>query len=88
MPDKESVYYELVPFESQPEYLHKLDSLLTSVGVPVIPTLKIYNEYRAKTDTLLYYPDDTHWNPVATSVMAGKVAEWYQRNVQDTIAIN
>jgi len=86
MPDKESVYYELVPFDRQPDYLFKLDSMLTAAGINTIPTLKIYNEYREKNKTQLYYPDDTHWNPVATDLMAGKVVEWYQRNVQNTMS--
>ncbi len=70
MPDKESVYYELVPFKQQPNYLFKLDSLLNIVGVSTINTLKIYNNYRKSSSKLLYHLDDTHWNSNATDLIS------------------
>ncbi len=73
MPDKETVYYELVPFNKQPDYLLKLDSILNTSGVPTINTLKIYNDYRKTNDNLLYHLDDTHWNSNATTIIASEI---------------
>jgi hypothetical protein len=73
MPDKETVYYELVPFKEQPAYLHRLDSMLTAAGVRTIPTLDIYNEYRKTNSSLLYHLDDTHWNPNATTLISREI---------------
>jgi alginate O-acetyltransferase complex protein AlgJ len=70
MPDKETVYFELVPFKKQPTYLFQLDSLLISANVSTINTLKVYNEYRQTSDKLLYQLDDTHWNPTATEIIS------------------
>lgn len=70
MPDKETVYYELVPFNKQPDYLFKLDSILNLSDVSTINTLKIYNDYRKTSDNILYNLDDTHWNSNATDIIA------------------
>jgi len=80
MPDKETVYYEFVPFVSQPDYLFQLDSLLKIRGVSVINTLKIYNDYRKFNDSLLYHPDDTHWNANATELMADSIRSFILQN--------
>jgi hypothetical protein len=75
MPDKETVYYELVPFDEQPDYLNKLDSILNISGVLTINTLKIYNDYRKTNDNLLYHLDDTHWNSNATEIIALEIIQ-------------
>ena len=75
MPDKETVYYELVPFGKQPDYLRKLDSLLGKAGVTTINTLKIYNNYRRINKELLYHFDDSHWNSNATELISKHIAE-------------
>ena len=73
MPNKETVYYELVPFSKQPNYLFKLDSILTHSNVKTINTLKLYNEYLKHNNKLLYHLDDTHWNSNATDLIAEKI---------------
>ncbi len=78
MPDKETVYYELVPFEEQPNYLYKLDSILQISGVPTINTLKIYNNYRKTNNKLLYHLDDTHWNSNSTEIIASEIIKKYK----------
>jgi len=75
MPDKETVYYELVPFKKQPNYLLLLDSLLHIHNIATINTLRIYNDYRKKNRNLLYHTDDTHWNVNATKLMATEIAK-------------
>ena len=72
MPNKETVYYELVPFSAQPDLLFRLDSALTGSGVACINTLALYNRERA-SGHLLYHPDDTHWNSYATSLVAKEI---------------
>lgn len=75
MPNKETVYYDLVPFESQPNYLLQLDSMLHSQQVPCINTVQMYNEERKKNTILLYHPDDTHWNVNAVRLVAQEIAK-------------
>lgn len=80
MPDKESVYFELVPFENQPNYLFQLDSLLRLEGISTINTLQIYNDYRKTNKHLLYHLDDTHWNSNATELISNEIVKLVNRS--------
>jgi len=83
MPDKETVYYELVPFLEQPNYLFKLDSILKNEGISTINTLKIYNDYRKNNMNLLYHLDDTHWNSNATELISNEIVRMVNKKNQD-----
>lgn len=80
MPDKESVYYELVPFKKQPDYLFKMDSLLQHYNIESINPLELYNDYRRVSSDLLYHYDDTHWNSNATEIISNVVLEKLKKN--------
>ncbi len=73
MPNKETVYFDFVPLDTQPDYLFKLDSLLNKNGVATINVLSIYNAERQKKNILLYHYDDTHWNSTATELIANEI---------------
>ncbi|MGM0407677.1 MAG: alginate O-acetyltransferase AlgX-related protein [Bacteroidota bacterium] len=75
MPNKETVYYDYVPFPRQPDYLLKLDSLLKEKDIQSINTLKLYNDYRQTHSSLLYHLDDTHWTPRAIRLVAKELAK-------------
>ncbi|TBX68367.1 hypothetical protein EZL74_08635 [Flavobacterium silvisoli] len=70
MPNKETVYFEKVPFVKQPEYLLTLDSVLKARNVAALNTIQLYNEYRQTQSRYLYHLDDTHWNSNATGLVA------------------
>lgn len=78
MPNKETVYYDFVPFEKQPDYLLELDTFLVQNNVQTINTLKLYNDYRKANDKLLYHLDDTHWNSTAIRIVAKEIARKIQ----------
>lgn len=73
MPNKETVYYDLVPFEEQPNYLFKLDSAMQVNGIKTINPLKIYNEERNNSTELLYRLDDTHWTRKAVDCITKEI---------------
>ena len=73
MPEKETVYYNFVPFDKQPDYLFRLNSLLKIKNVRTINTLKIYNNYTRCNKDLLFRPDDCHWNSNATELMSEEI---------------
>jgi hypothetical protein len=75
MPNKETVYYELVPFKKQPDYLFQLDSLLRTANVETINALKIYNNFRDTSQAILYHRDDTHWNGNATDLISKEIVK-------------
>jgi alginate O-acetyltransferase complex protein AlgJ len=74
-PDKESVYYEYVPFSKQPSTLFQLDSILSANGINTINSLGVFNRY--KRNALLYSYDDTHWNAAGVSVIATEIMKKY-----------
>ena len=74
MPNKETVYFDLVPFDKQPQFLFQLDSILHQSGVETINTLSIYNGLRSSVP-VLYKPDDTHWNAKATTIIAEEIVK-------------
>ncbi|OJU47069.1 MAG: hypothetical protein BGN96_06180 [Bacteroidales bacterium 45-6] len=79
IPDKETVYHELVPIVRQSDYLLQLDSLLSVRGIPSINCLKVYNDYRKTDSSLLYHLDDTHWNSRAVTIIAKEIVKQMRR---------
>lgn len=75
MPDKETVYYDLVPLPKQSDYLVRLDSSLRASDIATVNTLKLYNDYRKQHSDKLYQSDDSHWNPIATELVSEKLYE-------------
>ena len=80
MPNKETVYYDLVPFKQQHQDLLRLDSILHKSNILTINTLKIYNDYRKKSSKLLYNLDDTHWNSTATDLISKEIEKTIKKN--------
>ncbi len=75
MPDKESVYYDLVPKSSQSKYLLNLSVLLDKNNIENINTLDIYNKFRLNSNKYIYHLDDTHWNNVGVDIIADTVSK-------------
>jgi len=73
MPNKETFYYERVPFENQPNYINQLSEMLIKKGVNVVNTLEIFNLERKQSEQLLYQLDDTHWNSNGVKVIASEL---------------
>lgn len=73
MPNKETVYYDLVPFDEQPNYLFKLDSAMQVNGIKTINPLKTYNEERKTSSDLIYKLDDTHWTCKAVDCISKEI---------------
>jgi len=76
IPSKETIYFDLVPLTTQPNYLSKLDSLLNLNGVHTINTIDIYNKERCANNSLLYLEDDTHWNAKATELISTEIIKY------------
>lgn len=73
IPNKETAYFEKVPFPQQPSYLNDLHTALQDSQVTSIPTLRIYNQYLSSSpqrDEILYHTDDSHWGPMGVELVA------------------
>lgn len=75
MPNKATVYYDLVPYKEQPKYVFKLDSMLNAENVRTVNAVDIYNEYRKSNNKLLYHLDDTHWNSNGVHIVTQEIAK-------------
>jgi hypothetical protein len=75
-PDKESVYFEFVPFSKQPSTLLKLDSMLVANNVNTVNTLTLFTTNKGKN--LLYSYDDAHWNAAGVRVVAAEIMRKYR----------
>ena len=73
MPNKETVYFEEVPFAEQPRYLYELAKELDHAGIENINTLEIYYHFRANSDKRIYHFDDTHWNWNAVDIISDTI---------------
>ena len=78
MPNKESVYWELVPYKKQPNLLFRIDSALRKQNIAVINTLALYNEERRKGNWL-YHFDDTHWNENGVTAVAKEIVKFIEK---------
>ncbi len=67
IPNKETVYYQLVPFPEQPTFITELNEALEQRGVVSVNALNALNAER--DDRLLYHLDDTHWNSSGIAVV-------------------
>jgi len=76
IPDKQTVYYDLVPLAHQPDYLVKLDTLLKQNGIPAINVLNLYIKERAINNPVLYQYDDNHWNVKAVEIVTDEIIKY------------
>lgn len=72
MPNKESLYWEMVPYTSQPNLLYRLDSALKKNNILTLNALDVLTKAKSDT-TLLYHYDDSHWNANGVKVIAENV---------------
>ncbi|MFA6146782.1 MAG: hypothetical protein WC899_01050 [bacterium] len=85
VPDKESVYYELLPEETKNNfrnryYLTKLHNELTLLGVRSIDVYSIFRS-RFLAGERLYYSDDTHWNNAGIELASELISEEINHNM-------
>lgn len=73
IPNKETIYYNNVPLNEQPNYIVKLNSILNKKGVTTLNTLKVLND--EIDNLLLYHLDDTHWNSNGVNIVVNELAK-------------
>ena len=73
LPNKETVYYDKVPLDNQPDYIYKLNSILKINGVIAVNTLELFNNNKTKGSNYFYHLDDTHWNSKGVNLVADEL---------------
>lgn len=79
IPNKETVYYDLIPLAAQPNFLEKLDAILVQKGVPTLNTFQLFNQKYRVCGQILYSNDDSHWNENAVTLVAGELVNYMKR---------
>ncbi|RAP32254.1 hypothetical protein DID76_00725 [Candidatus Marinamargulisbacteria bacterium SCGC AG-414-C22] len=72
IPNKETVYFNLIPLNKQPDYLIDLFDFLQKYDILTVNTLEVFNQKKA--NNLIYHYDDTHWNKLGVDLVATELA--------------
>lgn len=76
IPNKETVYYEEVPFENQPKYINMVCNELDKLKITNINSVSEFNRFRNNhKNTLIYHLDDSHWNSKGINIIAKKIIQ-------------
>lgn len=73
MPNKETVYFDKIPVNTQPDYLFKVGKILNQNNISYYPTIEFYNNFRKKDNRMLYQYDDSHWNALACELISKEI---------------
>ena len=86
IPDKVHIYNDLLPSNLQSNLsenpLLELVETLRKEDIHVVDIISPFTEYAATHSDLLYWPDDTHWNPIGISTAMQTVAMYLMKNVE------
>ena len=75
IPNKENIYYQLLPSQKKPTFLPRLMARLDERGVAYVDTQHPFDSLYQQNQVSLYPADDAHWNDVAVKVAAQLVAK-------------
>ncbi|WP_266204806.1 alginate O-acetyltransferase AlgX-related protein [Pontibacter kalidii] len=70
IPNKENIYYKLLPNQKEATFLPRLLSRLSERGVEFVDIQPAFRELYQQQQVQLYPVDDAHWNEVAVKVAA------------------
>ncbi len=76
-PNAETIYYEKVPFRTQPTFLKRFIDKLIQNKVNVVNTLDLFNKNKNKD---LYYFDDSHGHPNSIEIINRELIEILKKN--------
>lgn len=74
IPDKENIYYELLPSQKKPEFLPKLVEALEQKNIEVVNIQPAF-ENAYERGELVFFKDDAHWNNTGVKIAADMLAD-------------
>jgi hypothetical protein len=75
VPNKENIYYTMMPNQTKPVFLKKLIAGLKQAGVEVIDTQSSFDAEFKRRGPTMYHSDDTHWNGVGVDLAAREIVK-------------
>lgn len=79
-PNKENIYYSMLPSQTKPVFLQKLIAGLRQAGVEVVDTQTLFDTKFNKHGPVMYHSDDTHWNGLGVNLAAEAIAELLKKD--------
>jgi alginate O-acetyltransferase complex protein AlgJ len=74
VPEKETVYFDRVPGGMKSVYASTLVARVRSARVATVDLVRVFADWRAAHQELLYNLDDTHWNATGVGLAADAIA--------------
>jgi alginate O-acetyltransferase complex protein AlgJ len=81
IPNKENIYYQLLPSKKKPDFLPRLMAELHKRQIIAVDLQTNFEQLYKNKNISLYPADDAHWNHVAVEVAAGLVKERLQSEI-------
>jgi alginate O-acetyltransferase complex protein AlgJ len=75
IPNKENIYYDLLPLKRKPVFLEQLIAVLKDSCIETIDTQRVFEEARSTQGAPLFHTDDTHWNVNGVRIVARLIAQ-------------
>lgn len=73
IPNKENIYYKMMPNQKKPTFLRKFIDQLVQRGVDVVDTQTLFETAYETNGIQLYQSDDTHWNAAGIQLTADEL---------------
>ncbi|MER2997775.1 alginate O-acetyltransferase AlgX-related protein [Pontibacter populi] len=87
IPNKENIYYQMLPSKKKPDFLPRLMTELRKRNINVVDTQTDFEKLYQQENIALYPTDDAHWNHTAVEVAANLVVQQIKQhdpNKKDT----
>jgi alginate O-acetyltransferase complex protein AlgJ len=79
IPNKENIYHDYLPTPRRPVFLEQLIKELRNRNIETVDTQKAFEEEYRKHSALLFFLDDTHWNPRGVRLAADLTARLIEK---------
>ena len=79
IPNKENIYHDYLPNPRRPVFLEQLIKELRKRNIETVDTQKAFEEEYRKHAALLFFLDDTHWNPRGVRLAAELTARLIEK---------
>jgi hypothetical protein len=80
IPNKENIYYEMLPSKKKPLFLGDLISEVRARGIDIVDLQEYFRNAYEKNGQALYHADDTHWNASGVNIAADAIADYLIKN--------
>ncbi|HYA90785.1 MAG TPA: hypothetical protein VEK32_04740 [Thermodesulfobacteriota bacterium] len=79
IPNKENIYHDFLPDPRRPVFLEQLIQELKKRKIETVDTQKAFEDEYRKKSALLFFLDDSHWNPRGVRLAADRTVKLIER---------